>query len=675
MLYPAKKYTTPRTFKKGTIARDTRTNEKFVLNTDVEALQVDKNAEIWSAHDYLIYLEDQRPVAIPVAKKPEKISSDDMQLLKQYEMITDYSIGQRITKNQSKLKELAARKLVRIEKGKYGTMGSAYIEQERLGISEEISRLYRIQELRELIAEQGKPEPWKLTKEEYWRSGAGGKAYEGRGTSDYNHTQAVKKALSEHKPVPSEVQRELIKDALEEVSRKPRLYGEEYVQAKELEKISAERERIKATERAEENELNAELNKLPPQLKRYAETEISGTLHYPETHKDYHDRFMIALGKVRKIVSEHQPKIEKKEELAEPLSDYDRVLKAYLEKRGYELTLQDFIWADKYTLRGTARHIVASEAEKKRRQDYVSKNYNEDVGKKLHRGTVIAALERGIKVPDIVLKDYPDLVKKELLPQPQKDKFTEIQDQMQRDRDKISGEHLQETAWQMTSKDFINESLKLNRYRASYEKNPKLMNDFTNSLIQKWKELVEKHGEIGKLSDKVIENYIKLFGEKALFSVFRGLKAKGIEGWRITTAAGISIPTITAPPPPTVKPPPVLTPAPINTFDQTTQRIRAARTLEELQTIKNEINTLPLFANERVKLLELYNTRYSLLLSEKPFGTQIQLPATKPVFIGGLTPKEQRKKAQQKLSTPPPRRLSEFGIGERAQRYYLQQRR
>jgi hypothetical protein len=225
----------------------------------------------------------------------------------------------------------------------------------------------------------------------------------------------------------------------------------------------------------------------------------------------------------------------------------------------------------------------------------------------------------------------------------------------------------------MTSKDFVNESLKLNKYRASYEKDHNLMNQFINSGIQKWKELVEKHGEIGKLPDKVIENYIQLFGEKALFSVFRGIKAKGIEGWRITTAAGIS----TILPLPTLKPTPVLapTPAPINTYDRTTQRIREARTLEELQIIKNEINTLPLFANERVNLLELYNTRYSLLLSEKPFGTQTHLPAIKPVFIGGLTPQEQRKKAQQKLSTPPARRLSEFGIGERAQRYYIPQRR
>lgn len=74
-----------------------------------------------------------------------------------------------------------------------------------------------------------------------------------------------------------------------------------------LAKERTERERIKAIERVEENELNAELNKLPPPLKRHAETEIYSTLHLPETHKDYPNRFYIALGKVRSIAFAHLP--------------------------------------------------------------------------------------------------------------------------------------------------------------------------------------------------------------------------------------------------------------------------------------------------------------------------------------------------------------------------------
>jgi hypothetical protein len=39
------------------------------------------------------------------------------------------------------------------------------------------------------------------------------------------------------------------------------------------------------------------------------------------------------------------------------------------------------------------------------------------------------------------------------------------------------------------------------------------------------------------------------------------------------------------------------------------------------------------------------------------------------------TSMDPEKRAQQELSTPPARRLSEFGIGERAQWYYIPQRR
>lgn len=203
-----KKYTTPRIFKKGTIARNNKTNEKFVLDTDVEALQEDKNAMIWrtnDAHGHYIYLEDQRPVAMPLPPKPDIISDDDRRLLKLYENYTDDAIQKRITLNQGKLKELAARRVVRIEKGQYGTMGYAYLEQERLGISEENSGFIRVLELRKLMATQARPEPWKLTREEYWRAGAEGRAYEGRGTSDYNHREAVYKAIIAGKPVPANV--------------------------------------------------------------------------------------------------------------------------------------------------------------------------------------------------------------------------------------------------------------------------------------------------------------------------------------------------------------------------------------------------------------------------------------------------------------------------------------
>lgn len=178
-----------------------------------------------------------------------------------------------------------------------------------------------------------------------------------------SHRDQVVQALAQNKAVSPEV----LKDYPDIVAR-IRKENEEI-----LAKIKAEREQIKATERAEENELNAELNRLPPALKRHAETEIYGTLHLPETHKDYRNRYYIALGKVRRIAFTHlpggkepQPEV-RKEEPVEPLSpEQERIIKAYLEKRGHELTLRDFVWADKYTIRGTAKYPIRTMEEKPR---------------------------------------------------------------------------------------------------------------------------------------------------------------------------------------------------------------------------------------------------------------------------------------------------------------------
>ncbi len=220
-------------------------------------------------------------------------------------------------------------------------------------------------------------------------------------------------------------------------------------------KERAERERLLAIERAEENELNAELNKLPPPLKRHAETEIYSTLHLPETHKDYRNRFYIALGKVRRIAFAHLPHPEPiKEEPVEPLSpEYERVLKAYLEGRGHELKLQDFIWADKYTIRGTAKYAIRTMEEKRRREEFILKNYNEETGKKFHRGTVISALNRGIKVPDEVLKDYPDLMKKEVPEPTGYFSLRKAQELIRENNSKLSDEQLHKKSIQL--RDYI----------------------------------------------------------------------------------------------------------------------------------------------------------------------------------------------------------------------------
>ncbi len=77
---------------------------------------------------------------------------------------------------------------------------------------------------------------------------------------------------------------------------------------KENDKIEAsrikKRDEILAQERIDAKLLNDELDKLPAHLKRFVDTEITGTLHMDKDDKKYHDRYTIALGKLRRIVLE-----------------------------------------------------------------------------------------------------------------------------------------------------------------------------------------------------------------------------------------------------------------------------------------------------------------------------------------------------------------------------------
>ena len=516
-------------------------------------------------------------------------------------------------------------------------MGSAYIEQERLGISEENSGFIRVLELRKLIATQARPEPWKLTREEYWRAGAGGKAYEGRWTSDYNHKQAVSKAVSEGKPVSVEV----LKD-YPDIVTPLRKENEEI-----LARIKAEREQIRAAERIEENELNAELNKLPPALKRHAETEIYGTLHLLETHKDYRNRYYIALGKVRRIAfefaggKEPQPPVQpqvlllpypevRKEEPVEPLSpEQERVLKAYLEKRGYELTLQDFIWVDKYTIRGTAKYAIRTMEEKRMREKFILKNYDIETGKKFHRGVVVSALERGIKVPDIVLKDYPDLMKKEVPEPTGYFSLKKAQELSRENKLKLSDEQLREKSIQ------IQDYIRLIEGTDEYSRKTLVQGGYYAGVI---------HPDA---SGKVPVDIWLLQNLKFTLGEFDKEQQR-----RKQEKIKIPVPAV----PVAAKPVQSIQ----DIKQQVINSIQEAKSMVELKQILKGLGFLPLPESEKRQLIDLYQIRLSELMGELKFGERI--------------PAEEKKKrrAPQKVAYVPgtARRLEEFGIKEAMRRGY-----
>ena len=109
--------------------------------------------------------------------------------------------------------------------------------------------------------------------------------------------------------------------------------------------------------------------------------------------------------------------------------------------------------------------------------------------------------------------------------------------------------------------------------------------------------------------------------------------------------------------------------------------IQDARTVEELQPILKGIGFLPITEQDKQEILRLYSDRYSMLMSERPFGMPVKTEEEKPRVIGAPTPQqrfeeEQRKKAadkgtafrgQQKLTSGASvtKKLEEFGIKER----------
>lgn len=117
--------------------------------------------------------------------------------------------------------------------------------------------------------------------------------------------------------------------------------------------------------------------------------------------------------------------------------------------------------------------------------------------------------------------------------------------------------------------------------------------------------------------------------------------------------------------------------------------IQDAKTIEELQQIKTQISFSPLPESEKRQITEQYQRRYSAITGEIPFGVPIKAETEiKPMILGAQTPQqrleaelrrkaaaEKRTRGQKTLTSAGSRRLSEFGIGERAQQYYLTHRK
>ncbi len=91
--------------------------------------------------------------------------------------------------------------------------------------------------------------------------------------------------------------------------------------------------------------------------------------------------------------------------------------------------------------------------------------------------------------------------------------------------------------------------------------------------------------------------------------------------------------------------PPAAPPAakPVQSIQEVKQQvldsIQAARTVEELQPVLKGIGFLPLPEPEKRQVMDAYQNKYSILMSERPFGAPVTVEE-KPKAIGALTPQQ-----------------------------------
>lgn len=86
-----------------------------------------------------------------------------------------------------------------------------------------------------------------------------------------------------------------------------------------------------------------------------------------------------------------------------------------------------------------------------------------------------------------------------------------------------------EEPWEMTQEKYIADQLVKNKYKTQYLRNQKAFLIFKEQTAKKWRQKLNEKAEIGRISDKILDNFEELYGSPA--QEFRGIKEKGILGW------------------------------------------------------------------------------------------------------------------------------------------------
>jgi hypothetical protein len=87
--------------------------------------------------------------------------------------------------------------------------------------------------------------------------------------------------------------------------------------------------------------------------------------------------------------------------------------------------------------------------------------------------------------------------------------------------------------YELTFNQYCEDWLNNSRYKESYLKNSMLWNNKREQLLKEWVKELENAAIENIIPSDVLMSYIRIFGENALFSTFRGVHLKGIQNFRI----------------------------------------------------------------------------------------------------------------------------------------------
>ena len=87
--------------------------------------------------------------------------------------------------------------------------------------------------------------------------------------------------------------------------------------------------------------------------------------------------------------------------------------------------------------------------------------------------------------------------------------------------------------WKLTFKQYDEWCLETSKYKEKYLEKPTLWESLKIWRAKDWENILLLRAEEGPIPSKVLQSYIRVFGEPRMKSQFRGIRYLGIQDYRI----------------------------------------------------------------------------------------------------------------------------------------------